>query len=95
MNHQPNEMKPSSLGGKGGVGELVLDGLSSRSDEIAKMQAEAEKQGARDYADGLVALLPRILGMMDVTEVDEALQQFASKFVAGIRKVLVCRYSIM
>ncbi|PIK35268.1 hypothetical protein BSL78_27905 [Apostichopus japonicus] len=59
------------------------DGLSSRSDEIAKMQAEAEKQGARDYADGLVALLPRILGMMDVTEVDEALQQFASKFVAG------------
>ncbi|XP_071818615.1 brefeldin A-inhibited guanine nucleotide-exchange protein 3-like isoform X3 [Apostichopus japonicus] len=83
MNHQRNEMKPSSLGGGGGVGELVLDGLSSRSDEIAKMQAEGEKQGARDYADGLVALLPRILGMMDVTEVDEALQQFASKFVAG------------
>ncbi|XP_022089861.1 brefeldin A-inhibited guanine nucleotide-exchange protein 3-like isoform X3 [Acanthaster planci] len=49
----------------------------------AQQNLERERQGARDFAKALVALLPSVIPMIDEVEVDVELQKFASTFVAG------------
>ncbi|XP_033635429.1 brefeldin A-inhibited guanine nucleotide-exchange protein 3-like isoform X2 [Asterias rubens] len=52
-------------------------------ERLSRQNLEKEKQGARDFTEALVALLPAIIPMTDTVDVDEALQKFASHFVAG------------
>ncbi|XP_077977427.1 brefeldin A-inhibited guanine nucleotide-exchange protein 3-like [Glandiceps talaboti] len=49
---------------------------------VAKMNAEAEKEGARDFVNDLISLLPSLLQLTDASQVDETLLRFASRFCA-------------
>ncbi|XP_078698608.1 brefeldin A-inhibited guanine nucleotide-exchange protein 3-like isoform X1 [Branchiostoma floridae x Branchiostoma belcheri] len=53
-------------------------------ERIAQQNKELERQGARDFVDCLIGVLPSILPVIEPEGVDDALQTFASRFCAGV-----------
>ncbi|XP_070569100.1 brefeldin A-inhibited guanine nucleotide-exchange protein 3-like isoform X2 [Ptychodera flava] len=51
-------------------------------EKIAKMNAEAEREGARDFVNQLIALLPSLIPLIDTMEVDQSILKFAARFCA-------------
>ncbi|XP_072178180.1 brefeldin A-inhibited guanine nucleotide-exchange protein 3-like [Diadema setosum] len=56
---------------------------SAAAEKDAKLKAEQEREAARDFADALLDALPRFLAFDDVTDMDKAVQLFASRYVEG------------
>ncbi len=46
---------------------------------------EADQQSARLFVQSLAALLPRLLGLANATDVDLSLQNFSSTFCSGLQ----------
>ncbi|XP_078619431.1 brefeldin A-inhibited guanine nucleotide-exchange protein 3-like isoform X6 [Branchiostoma floridae x Branchiostoma japonicum] len=53
-------------------------------ERIAHQNKELERQGARDFVDCLIGVLPSVLPLIEPEGVDDALQTFASRFCAGV-----------
>ncbi|CAH1227063.1 ARFGEF3 [Branchiostoma lanceolatum] len=53
-------------------------------ERIAQQNKELERQGARDFVDCLIGVLPSVLPLIEPEGVDDALQTFASRFCAGV-----------
>ncbi|XP_054753435.2 brefeldin A-inhibited guanine nucleotide-exchange protein 3-like isoform X2 [Lytechinus pictus] len=56
---------------------------SAAAEKAALLIAKKEKEAAQDFADALLSMLPRFLAIDDVTDVDKAIQLFASRYVIG------------
>ena len=64
----------------------LMEKQEQRREEIerlAKINEVAEREGAREYCQSLIALLPVIIPIVDTYEVDEMIQKFSSRFVTS------------
>ena len=64
----------------------LLEKQEQRREEIerlAKINEVAERQGAREFSQALIELLPVIIPMIGTYEVDEMIQKFSSNFVTS------------
>ena len=51
--------------------------------QAALLNARLERDAAGDFANALLSVLPALMVMDDVTDVDRAVRMFASRYVTG------------
>lgn len=68
---------------------IIREELKKRYNKLGSEYEAVERQNARELITQLSKVLPQIGQMYSVTEVDVALQQFASNFCIGKQTLLV------
>lgn len=61
----------------------IREEIKKQYSRLGSKMEEQESQNAREFVRSLEELIPQLEQMMDITEVDEALQKFAANFCTG------------
>lgn len=61
----------------------IREEIKKQYSRLGSKMEEQESQNAREFVRSLEELIPQLEQMMDITEVDEALQKFAADFCTG------------
>lgn len=61
----------------------IREEIKKQYSRLGSKMEEQESQNAREFVRNLEELIPQLEQMMDITEVDEALQKFAADFCTG------------
>lgn len=66
----------------------IREEIKKQYSRLGSKMEEQESQNAREFVRSLEELIPQLEQMMDITEVDEALQKFAADFCTGKTSVI-------
>lgn len=61
----------------------IREEIKRQYSRFGRFMQESERQNAQEFVKSLETLVPELGQMLDITEVDHALQQFAAEFCTG------------